>query len=508
MNESTSVNTLKLNKLFLNKPLIYGLFIGLLLASGLFVGLFPNLALLLIVALTATTVSLFFLSRPRWLVLTLSASLAFRISVDAALDAIVSLQIVLVTGLLLAFVFLFLGDRIGRLLSTPYLGLWLLYIIIGTLAVSRGPSVSTGFQGIWALYRLIWSAPLAYLAIYVFLKTPKHIFQAMSWLSFGGFVSAVVAIVQFVTSGRLLSGLTTNLNYLGLFPPLPAETIAAYRDGTARKLFLADTNLFRAHGTFLDSNGFGVFLSASIFITWAIAINSREKLRWFWYGSLSLQGVALVVTFSRSGWLAVVVGIATIAAWKFRHALKSQRILLKIAGSSIAALILIGVIVVRVPTVADHFATLFSPQEVSEVKWRQIIWNYALEEVKQQPVLGTGRTMIPSDKANIPGRAESYSSHNLLIDIMYQRGLISFLIYLGFWFLFFIHGFKLLNSKKHVPNEENLILGLLTAGGAFFVSGIGTPSMIYYNLALLFWSLLGFIAVLSRNSKLSHKPLT
>ena len=501
MNESTSVNTVKLNKLFLKKRLIYGLFIGLLLASGLFVGLFPNLALLLTVALIATAVGLFFLSHPRWLVLTLSVSLAFRISVDAALGAIVSLQIVLVTGLLLAFVFLFLGDRTSRLLSTPLLGLWLLYVTIGTFAVSRGPSVSAGFQGIWALYRLVWSAPLVYLAIYVFLKTPKHVHQAMSWLSFGGLIGSIVAIVQFLTSGRLLSGLTTNLNYLGLFPPLPAETIAAYRDGTARKLYLAGTNLFRAHGTFLDTNGFGVYLATTIFITWGIAVTSQGKSRWFWYGALLLQGGALGVTFSRSAWLAVVVGIAAITLWKFRYTLKSQRFLLNIARSGIVALILISIVMVRIPTIADHFSTIFSPQEVSEVKWRQIIWNYALEKVKQEPFLGTGKTMIPSDEANIPGRAESYSSHSLLIDIMYQRGFISFFIYMGFWILFFVYGFKLLNSNKYAQNGENLILGLLAAGGAFFVSGVGTPSMIYYNLALLFWSLLGFLIVLSRYSK-------
>lgn len=490
MNKIVSI---KNNEKF-NKLLIYSLFITFLLASGLFAGLLPKLALLSLITIVAATIGFLFLSHPRWLVLTLSVSLAFRLSVDAALGAIVSLQIILVTGLLLAFVFLFLGDRIGSLLSTPYLGFWLLYVLIGTLAVSRGPTISAGFQGVWALYRLVWSAPLAYLAIYVFLKTPKHVFQAMTWLSFGGILGAVVAIVQFITNGRLLSGLTTNYNYLGLFPPLPAETIAVYQNSPPRRLYLAGTNLFRAHGTFLDTNGFGVFLATILFITWGIAVSSNKgKRRWFWYGALLLQSSALVVTFSRSAWLATIIGIAIITIWKFRFALKNKRVLLNLGVASIIALIVIGIVLARIPTIVDHFSTIFSPQEVSEVKWRQNIWVYALEQVKQHPLLGTGKTMIPSDDANIVGQAESYSSHNLLIDILYQRGVVAFFIYLGFWFIFFFHGTKLLKSKKY---DQNLIMGLLAGGLAFFVSGVGTPSMIYYNLALLFWSLLGLLIIL------------
>ncbi len=303
--------------------------------------------------------------------------------------------------------------------------------------------------------------------------------------------------MQFVTNGRLLSGLTTNYRYLGIFPPLSTETVAAFKSGTGRKLFLAGTDFFRAHGTFLDFNALGVFLATVIFITWGIASSAKGKQRWFWYGALLLQSIALVVTFSRSAWLAVVIGVTAITIWKFRYALKNQRVLLNIVGSSFVAFALIGVVFIRIPKVAEHFATILSPQEVSEVKWRQNIWSYALDEVKQHPFLGTGRTMIPSDEAKIVGSAESYSSHNMLIDIMYQRGLIAFLIYISFWFLFFVRGFKLLNRKNRVQDGENMGLSLLTAGGAFLVCGVGTASMIYYNLALLFWSLLGFIVLLS-----------
>ena len=498
----------QVNKTRLKKGALPGLLVGAGLLAGLIAAQSPKLALAFVVLIIAAVTGLLFITRPRWLVMVLAVSLAFEISVDALLGAIVSLQIVLVTALLLVFVLLVLGHRNGRLLTTPYLWLWVLYVIIGSLAVMRGPVIEGGAQGVWALYRLVWSAPLAYLAVYVLLKSPQHVYQAMSWLSVGAFIGAIVAVVQFVTGGRLLSGLSSNYRYLGLYPPFPAKTVAAFSEGTARQLFLAGTNLFRAHGTFLGANGLGVFLATIVFVTWGIITVSPKRRRWFWWGVLLVQLVALVVTFSRSAWLAVAVGTAVILLWYFWRGLKRPRILLSMAAGGVAVLLLLGFVAVRVPTAVAHFSTIFSPQNVSEVRWRVIIWEYVLDQVQQHPFLGTGMTMIPSEAAGIPGRAKSYSSHNVLMDIVYQRGILALLIYLCFWVMFFVHGIKLWRRYKRDLLQQYLIVSLLAAGVAFLVSGVGTPSMIYYNLALLFWFLFGFMMVLSQvNRSESADPL-
>jgi O-antigen ligase len=484
------------------------------ISSGLLLGLTAvmdvRLTILLGLGGLGAVVGLLLLQRPYWALLALTASLPMQVGVELSNGAEVSPQLLLLTGLLLALVMLAGGRANGRLWRTPYWPLWLLYIALSTIAILRGPVIDTPLQGAWALYRLVWTAPLVYPLTWVYLRDPMRIRRGLGLLVSVSAVGAAIAIIQTLTQGRILSGLSTNLRYLGFLHPLSSDIVAAYSGNPVNKLFVTGSTIFRGHGTFIEHNGFGVFLSVTTFLTWGIFAESRGRRRTWLFLALLLQLAGVVVTFSRSAWAAVFLGAVWLFVWRWRRLLLRRRSALNLVGFSLISILLTAVALWRTPELVTRFITIFSPSEVPEFSWRILLWQYAGTQIAQHPLFGVGTSMINRELAGIPGTDLQYSSHNLFIDIAYQRGLPALFIYLFFWLVFFATAWRILRRSAVTQISRPLIFGIMTAGFAFLVSGIGTPSMAYYNLAILFWFLFGSMVSLGAFSnelvRLQNQP--
>ncbi len=84
--------------------------------------------------------------------------------------------------------------------------------------------------------------------------------------------------------------------------------------------------LLRAYGSFPHPNIFGGYVvTAILFLLW-IGWNGRKEFFW-WWTIATLFGSAFILTFSRSAWLALGVGVVVIAgaAWRF-HARPSYHL--------------------------------------------------------------------------------------------------------------------------------------------------------------------------------------
>lgn len=455
-------------------------------------------------------VGLLLLQRPYWALLALVASLPMQVGVELSNGAEVSPQLLLLTGLLPALVIL-AGRRINdRLWRTPYWFLWFIYIVLSTVAILRGPVINTPVQGIWALYRLVWTAPLVYPLAWFFLRDLARIRWGLGWLTITSTIGATVAIAQTLSQGRFLSGLGTNFRYLGFLHPLSSEIVAAYSINPVQKLFVSGSTIFRGHGTFIEHNGFGVFLAVTIFLTWGLLVESRDRRRLWLLIALLLQLAGLVVTFSRSAWAAVFFGAVWLVFWNWRRVLQRRNAVVYYLIVGLGLILATAVALWRTPEFVTRFITIFSPSEVSEFSWRVLLWQYAGTQIAQHPLFGVGTSMINRELAGIPGTDLQYSSHNLFIDIAYQRGLPALFIYLFFWLVFFATAWRILRRSAVTQISRPLIFGIMTAGFAFLVSGIGTPSMAYHNLAILFWFLFGSMVSLGAFSnelgRLQNQP--
>jgi len=445
-------------------------------------------------------------ARPRWLVLALVFFIPFQAEVEVAFGARISPQSLGSAALALVLFLTLLSQRSDKALRVPYLSLWLAYLFIGTLAVAAGPLMKGASQGLWTLYRVVWSVPLIYLGIWVSLDRPQSIYRAIAWLTIGASLGALAAIIQTLSVGRLLSGLGTNYRYMGFLTLLPPETVATYSGPNLRdRLFLRGTNIFRGHGTFLSHNGFGVVLCVTVLLSWGLIRGAKGKARWFWLGMWVMQLGGLVVTFSRSAWAAVAVGLLLIILWGFRTMLRKPGALLGIVLIVFVVAIVAIAAALRFPNLLGHFSSIFSPTQVPEFQWRLWVWHFALAQIIRHPVIGLGTSIINNAEAQIPRAAEQFSSHNLWVDIAYQRGLIALGIFILFNGLFFRNALKLMWDKDNSPMVTSLALSLLAGGIAFFVSGMGSPSMMHNNLAMLFWFLLGALTSLSGSASRKSK---
>jgi O-antigen ligase len=492
-------------QLFLQKQkymsLLVVLCVGILVA--IMIEVLPPLALGLLLLIC---IFLFiFLKYPRWLVYALAACIPFQVEVligqlsgarfsSQTLGAMLLIIIFLINGLLN-------GNYPQKIFKTPYLRMIIFFLILSSLAIATGPLVTGYVQGIWAIYRNVWVAPLIFFAVWVFLRNTKFIRRSLVLLAACSSFGAFTALVQIFTSGKLLSGIGTNYRYLGFLVPLPPEVITTISGKFIATLYLGRTHIYRGYGTFLTSNGLGVLLCVSIFITWGLYASGTSKKRWIWILLLGIQIFGLVSTFSRSAWVAALTGMGVILLPVLKKWISH---LIRIPKALIASLV---IAIIAIPfifsneNIRTRLLTAFTPTEVGEFAWRVIIWNYASKEILQHPFLGVGTSTIDNTIAQIldPNSIETFSTHNLYFDIAYQRGLINLAFFILFSLFFFRSALKIyLDFKKNNLSDQKLVLGLIAGVVAFLVSGIGSASMANENLATLFWLLFGIVVTWER----------
>jgi O-antigen ligase len=466
----------------------------LFLAGSIVIGIGATFAQIPFSILVLALVALFLvLVRPRWLVYALAFAIPFQTEIELSQIFGLTLSPETLGGLTLVFlvgIVIFTHKQgFARAVRTPYIAIWLFYLVFSSIAISKGPLVTSPIQGIWAIYRIVWSGPLIYLGVWMLLKKPENLRVLASWLSVGATLGATFAMIQTLSGGRFFSGLGTNFRYLGIFFSYPQNIVADYSGVNLAKLYLANTNIFRGHGTFLASNGFGVLLSATIFVTWGLAWSASRKNKWIWGTMLILQAGGIIATFSRSAWTATLVGMGLLILWNFRALLKKRSVLIGLISSGLLFILVLMVAAALFKDFAAHFLTIFSPIQAANVNWRIMVWEYALQQILEQPVFGFGTSLISNAIAQIPGSGylERFSTHNMFIDIAYQRGLIALVLFLFFLVLYWRETLKLLKLLIYIPDDYNFILGLFAAGTAFLVSGLGSASMADENLVTLFW---------------------
>jgi hypothetical protein len=488
--------------------------IAIVLAGGSLVALLGiQSPLALTILLIACIALLVFMKYPRWLVYSLAAFIPFQVEFffEQLSGARVSPETLGAALLILLFLLrgLLPGLHTRKIINAPYLNLILVFLLLSSFAIAKGPTVTSIAQGFWAVYRTVWVAPLLYFGVWVFLRDMKTIRQSLVWLVTGASFGAFTAVVQTITGGKLLSGIGANYRYLGFLNPLPPEVVASLSGKFIPLLYLGRTKIFRGFGSFYTANGLGVLLCVSIFITWGLSASGTGKKRWLWMGLLGIQVLGIVATFSRSAWAAVVAGVGIlllpgILKW-VKHPIRLPKVLI---ASLVLACFSLPLIFAN-SNIRTRLLSIFTPTQVNEFTWRVAIWDYAGKQILRNPILGMGTSIIDNTIVQIhdPNQIESFSTHNLFFDLAYQRGLIVLALYLIFWIVFFISAWKRYKSDLYPDQQERkLMLGLITSGIAYIISGIGNASMMTENLATLFWFLFGVVIAWERLNLKQKSP--
>jgi putative inorganic carbon (hco3(-)) transporter len=241
----------------------------------------------------------------------------------------------------------------------------------------------------------------------------------------------------------------------------------------------------RLSGTMLDPNAYGGLLAAALVIcegaSWGRAPLLSGWILWFSRASLVL---GLLFTFSRSAWLALLLGVAVLAV--ARTAVVMRFITAALVGLPLLFLLM-----------GHRFVPIFEEMasRPKQVQGRFDLIGAGFQAFIQHPLLGGG---IGSFRL-----AEGEVAHNSAMWFLSDFGVAGLAVFLGFVGWFFVKGSL---AYRFAPaREQPLVIGILAAHASMFGLAMGIEAFYQRH----WWLMLGLIAAsysLARNQE-SRPPV-
>ncbi len=214
----------------------------------------------------------------------------------------------------------------------------------------------------------------------------------------------------------------------------------------------------------------------------------------FWL--ILILGAGIVLTYNRSYWIAVILGAAIlmmISARENRTRLWGVLVMVLVLGGSLFFTFSGsgGKLGATADAVSERFTSLFAGSELTRsgpVDHRRIENSYAIEQIKNHPLLGIG---LHNDyRPKIYGRDDNLSHyvHNAYLWLLADMGIIGFLSFFWFYTLFLVRAFR---NWKRIP--DNL---LKAAVAGFMISGVVMLSMALVIPIFLEWFSITVLAVM------------
>lgn len=169
--------------------------------------------------------------------------------------------------------------------------------------------------------------------------------------------------------------------------PLGSEISFANSAGGAAKFYGDDVqggrNTFRVFSVFITSVHLATFLTLTIYISFVqyFLLQARR----LYLISFLLSGVAMILTFSRSAWLACLVGFTPLLVFLFKYKLNVlfnvRNIIVVCVGFAA-----FGGVVSSNELVKARWSTLFDVHEVSSFQSRIEMWGDRVEDIRARPM--------------------------------------------------------------------------------------------------------------------------
>lgn len=304
-------------------------------------------------------------------------------------------------------------------------------------------------------------------------------------IRFATLVVIVLVLNQLLTSERTLKHLLVAV-YLSLGIP---ALVGAYQVAT-KTGFHVSASFSRVRGTFDHPNPFSIYLTMLIVMGVALVLKvERRSVKLLLFGAIGLCGVFLLLTYTRSAWIAMIAGLLVVAFYEGKR-------LFPIMGFAVV------LVVMLVPSVAMRFSDLSTETTQSgaagnSLVWRFEYWQQALQ-LSENPVVGAGlRTVQASTDV-------SKEPHNDFIRVYVETGLIGLSAYL--WFLFSLGRSArraIRNTRR--PLEHSVAVGFAGCLASFLL--LSLVSNVISQLVIL-WYFLAFAVAAAAAPRLERKAVS
>jgi O-antigen ligase len=184
--------------------------------------------------------------------------------------------------------------------------------------------------------------------------------------------------------------------------------------------------------------------------------------------------VITLMNTHRSIWLATGVVVALFILWKIVSFYRSlQLVLVLLLATLLSGLVIsLGTKGLSVGAYLQNRLLAFTdPQEDATAKWRTVLWQQALERVREQPLVGVG--LGGNFQFTGPGGDTiTTSPHNFYVTLAYHTGVTGFVLYV--LFILQVLYFLIITLRRRLSKQSRTILlttlVVVLAGHAMFVA--------------------------------------
>lgn len=300
------------------------------------------------------------------------------------------------------------------------------------------------------LYTVRWLEYAALLFIgFEYLRTPKRARRYLALIMGTGVILAILGFAQ-----------------LKIFPDFSFMAPEGW-----------DPHIGRLLSTWFDPNFLAGYLAALTTIGVAMALGRPWRVARWWWSAVAIMGLALVLTYSRSGYLALVMGVGLVTAVRSRPLF-------------LIGLLVAGAIVLFVPRVQERVIGIRSVDETAQLRIQS--WDRALSIIDDYPLYGVGYNMYKYAQLHYgflddPTAHSATGSDSSLLTIWVTTGILGLLAYCWLYLTLLIEAWKTWRSKTIAPEWRNFGLGWMAALLALLVHGQFINGLFYPHLMQLIW---------------------
>ncbi|MBT9143840.1 MAG: hypothetical protein DDT29_02253 [Dehalococcoidia bacterium] len=307
------------------------------------------------------------------------------------------------------------------------------------------------------------SGSLRDLAIYFFafvlffvlinqIENEKELKGYLNFLLLGAFFVALYGIYQYLVG-----------------TPLPAGWVDVEQNPAIRT---------RVYSVFGNPNVLASYLVLLTPLSCALFLGTKKIAAKFSYFALTaILCLTLLLTFSRGGWLGLLVSLLVFAL------LKDRRMLILILIVLLAAVALLPDVFLQ------RLSTIGSPRDTSNA-YRFRVWQESMGIIEDFPLTGVGlghKSFMRIYPLYMLDREKSpFHTHNSFLQILVETGIIGLFVF--FWLLgsYFKRGIKAIASCRN-KELKYLMMASLSVTVGILTQGMGDVIIYLPKIIILFW---------------------
>jgi O-antigen ligase len=252
-----------------------------------------------------------------------------------------------------------------------------------------------------------------------------------------------------------------------------------------------DPHIGRLLSTWFDPNFIGGYLAFLLPVTLALGLyfkrNKKVRMAIILFGISAIGLLALYLTFSRSGYLALIVSLGILAFFKSRKLLLAL-IIVSVIGFSLSPRAQERTI--EAVDSAKGLIGLDSQKPLDPTaQLRVYSWQFAREIITDYPLLGAGfgryAFEINERGHGLLSDHSSGGSDSSLLTIWAQTGIFGLLSYLAIGFVAAITAIRRIWKKNDF--DSYLLLGLLSGFAGMMVHSVFVNSLLYALMMVYLW---------------------